>query len=856
MFYKLLLTFLFITIFILASAQSTYNKTNPDTIRNLSEVVITASRTNENILRSPVSIEKINNSGFKLSAAPSFFDALENVKGVQLITPSLGFRIINTRGFANTTNVRFTQLVDGIDNMAPHLGAPIGNAMGPNDLDIESAEIIPGTASALYGLNALNGMANFITKDPFINQGISIQQKTGINHVNDNETSAKLYTETTFRLAHAFSDKFAFKLNGSFTKGYDWIANNLNDLNPSANAKLGINGGVDNPAYDPVNGYGNESSDRKTLTLQGKQYVVSRTGYLEKDLTSYDLKNIKMDLGLYYNISQNTRLSYTFRFADLDNVYQRANRFRLKDYLLFQNTVEIKNNIYQLRFYWTRENTGHSYNLRSAAENQDRNYKSDINWYNEFTKGFNTSINNGLNAMQALQQARQIADAGRYEPGTTAFQNKLQELSGINNWDIGSALKVKDDLFHIEGQIDLSKSMFPNLKSNTGIDLFAGFDHRTYLIHPDGNYFINYVKGKEYSDFTYNKSGGFFRAGKTFFKEKLKASITLRADKNDYYSLKFNPRFTLVYSPVAEQNFRVSFQSGYRFPSIFEAFSNVNSGGVKRIGGLSVVSSGVFENSYLRTSIDNFQSEVKNDFNQGMSTNASIIKERGLLIKNSYTYLQPEHINSFEIGYKSIFFDGKLKADVDFYYNKYENFIAQVEINVPNTNIQDSIAFYVNDKNKQGRYRAWTNSKSTVYNFGGSVGLSYKMLKKYLLSGNVSYAKLQRKSHDDALEDGFNTPEWITNFSFGGNKVLGNLGFNITYKWQSGFYWQSFLVTGDVKAYSTLDAQVNYDLINTKLNVKLGATNLTNNYYYSFLGGPAIGGFYYTTITYNLGKIF
>ena len=153
--------------------------------RELGEVVVSASRISENILRSPVSIEKITAADFRRSAAPSFFDALENVKGVQLITPSLGFRIINTRGFANTTNVRFTQLVDGVDNQAPHIGAPIGDAMVPSDLDIESVEIIPGTASALYGLNAINGLANFITKDPFTSQGISIQQKTGINHIGD-----------------------------------------------------------------------------------------------------------------------------------------------------------------------------------------------------------------------------------------------------------------------------------------------------------------------------------------------------------------------------------------------------------------------------------------------------------------------------------------------------------------------------------------------------------------------------------------------------------------------------------------------------------------------------------------------
>ncbi|MBB6111594.1 iron complex outermembrane recepter protein [Mucilaginibacter lappiensis] len=817
--------------------------------QQLNEVVVSASRISESILRSPVSIEKITAADFRRSAAPSFFDALENVKGVQLITPSLGFRIINTRGFANTTNVRFTQLVDGVDNQAPHIGAPIGNALGPSDLDIESVEIIPGTASALYGLNAINGLANFITKDPFTTQGVSIQQKTGVNHVGDKETSAHLFSETSFRIAKALSKKFAFKLNGTYTTGYDWIADNTADLNAAANAKLGIGGGPDNPGYDPVNGYGNESSDRKTVTLGGKQYSIARTGYAEKDVTSYNLHNVKVDVGLAYKLNDNTRINYTYRFADLDNIYQRANRFRLSGYILQQHALEIKNNIYQVRGYWTSENTGKSYNLRSAGENIDRNFKNDNTWYADFTKGFNSATASGATVPQALQQARQLADAGRYQPGTAAFKNTLDKLADINNWDVGAALQVKDDLFHVEGQVNISNAISSTFQKETGLDLLAGFDHRTYIIHPDGNYFINYVPGKEYSNIDYSKTGGFVQVAKEFFDRELKLSATLRADRNDYFDLKLNPRFTAVYSPVVEQNFRVSFQSGYRFPSIFEAFSNVNSGGVKRIGGLRVVSNGIFENSYLRTSIDAFQAAVKNDFNSGINTNAAIEKEKGLLKKNQYTYLQPEHINSFEAGYKSILFDGQLSVDADFYYNKYNNFIGQVEINVPNTQKTDSIPYYLNDKNKQARYRAWTNSQSTVYNIGGSLGLSYKLFQNYVLTGNVSYAKLQRTANEDALEDGFNTPQWITNFSFGGNRVIGNFGFNASYKWQSGFYWQSFLVNGNVDHYGTIDAQVNYDFLKTGLNLKIGATNLTNKYYNSFLGGPAIGGFYYTTLT-------
>ena len=129
---------------------------------------------------------------------------------------------------------------------------------------------------------------------------------------------------------------------------------------------------------------------------------------------------------------------------------------------------------------------------------------------------------------------------------------------------------------------------------------------------------------------------------------------TLRADKADYFDLRLNPRFTAVYSLTESQHLRVSYQSGYRFPSIFEGFSNINSGGVKRVGGLPVMSQGIFENSYIRTSIDAFQAAVTAGVNKlGASKRDSLIKSNmGLLQKNTYTYLRPEFIRSFEIGYK------------------------------------------------------------------------------------------------------------------------------------------------------------------------------------------------------------
>ncbi|MES2430253.1 MAG: TonB-dependent receptor [Bacteroidota bacterium] len=855
-FFTLTLSCYFFLIHVNAQNASSSTKKMSDSSYTsvLDEVVVSASRVPEKILQSPVSIEKVGAEYFKNTAAPSFFDALENVKGVQIITPSLGFKVINTRGFANTTNVRFAQLVDGMDIQAPHIGAPIANAIGPNDMDVESAEIIPGVASALYGMNTINGLANIITKDPFTTEGISIQQKTGINHLSNSNSSVKIFSETNLRIAHALNSKFAFKVNATFTKGYDWIADDHTDLNASGNATLGLTG-LDNPGYDAVNGYGNESSNRRALTLKGKSYVIARTGYYEKQIADYALQNIKGDAGLFYKLNNNAEISYAYKFALLDNIYQRSNRFRLENYLVQQHGINFKSKSITAHAYWNVENTGDSYNLRSMAENTDKAFKGDDKWFTDFTNRFNTVYTVGGTALQSLQAARSFADSARLQTGTVAYQPIFDKLKNINNWDSGAALRVRANLINIDAQFNLTETVLSTFKKNTKVELLAGFDYRTYVVIPDGNYFINPTTTNKYNDLIYSKTGGFISATRKMLKEKLKLGAILRADKNDHFSLLWNPRFTAVYSPSLKNNFRIAYQSGNRFPSLFEGFSNVNSGGVKRVGGLKVMSDAVFENSYLKSSIDVFKSAVTKDVNTlAISKDSAIKKNAAILKNNNYTYIKPEHVNSVEVGYKGLFLHSRLFVDIDFYYNKYREFIAQVEASIPKTTKPDSIAFYLNDNKLQDRYRLWTNSKTTVYNYGGSLGLKYTLPKNYIIRANVSYAKLDRKSGNDGLEDGFNTPKWIINILVANENIYKALGAGITYKWQSSYYSQTFLVTGTVPAYGSLDVQVNYQIKNPQINIKLGATNVLNRYYYSFLGGPSIGGGYYTTITYYIFK--
>lgn len=209
-------------------------------------------------------------------------------------------------------------------------------------------------------------------------------------------------------------------------------------------------------------------------------------------------------------------------------------------------------------------------------------------------------------------------------------------------------------------------------------------------------------------------------------------------------------------------------------------------------------------------------------------------------------------MKGLEAGYRGSLVNNKVSLDADFYYNIYHNLMVQVEANIPKINTNDSILWYLNDKQKQDRYRLWTNSKTVSYNYGRTSGISWEMPEKFMLSGIVTLAKLDRADQKDGLEDGFNSPTWIYNLTVGNPSIFTRFGFQINYRWQNSYLWQSSLATGTVRAYSAVDAQLQYRTIKNNLSIKLGATNLLNKYYYSFIGDPPIGGFYCATTTTDL----
>ena len=187
----------------------------------LKDVTVTGSRISEKQKESPVTVEAMDYIAIKETPAASFYEGLGQLKGVDLTSASLGFKIINTRGFNSSSPVRSLQLIDGVDNQSPGLNFSLGNFLGSSELDVQKVDLIVGASSAYYGPNAFNGVISMTTRSPFESPGLQFMVKMGDRRLN----------EYALRFAQVYKnkrgeDKFAYKLNFYRMTALDWKADN------------------------------------------------------------------------------------------------------------------------------------------------------------------------------------------------------------------------------------------------------------------------------------------------------------------------------------------------------------------------------------------------------------------------------------------------------------------------------------------------------------------------------------------------------------------------------------------------------------------------------------------------------
>ncbi len=535
------------------------------------EVVVSATRVATRILESPVTIERVGAAAIRDMAAPSYYDAIGNLKGVDQVSSSLTFKTYSTRGFNGSGNLRMNQFIDGMDNQAPGLNFSVGSIVGLTELDVDNMELLPGASSALYGSGGMNGTLLINSKNPFKYQGLSFQVKQGIMHTDEKQRSKAPYYDWAFRWGKAFNNKFAFKLAAQLIQAKDWQANDTR--NYSRDLNKAIAGDRNTTDYDGVNVYGDDFTANMRSVAQsalaageatyraqyfaatGTQptqaqintflatnaqtqpfYVglnnniipntnVSRTGYSEGSLVDYNTNNFKFTGGLFYKLTPSVEASLNAYWGTGTTVYTGSDRYSLRNVKIAQYKAEVKGKGWHVRLYTTQENSGDAYNSTALATNINNAWKDNTLWYptyvgnyvggwnNAYTTAYGPaytqSYNQAITAGQTPAQATATATAFATNFAATTANNNAPAIHNFarSQADIGRLLPGT------QGFID-AKNKYANLPISKG---GAKFTDKTDLYAADAQYgfgdkipFVDVLIGANFKRYSLNSEGTIF----------------------------------------------------------------------------------------------------------------------------------------------------------------------------------------------------------------------------------------------------------------------------------------------------------------------------------------------------------
>jgi outer membrane receptor protein involved in Fe transport len=872
------------------------------------EVVVAASRVPERILESPVSIERIGTTAIRNTSAANYYDMLTNLKGVDVVSASLTFRSIGTRGFNSSGNIRLNQLIDGMDNQAPGLNFSVGSIIGLTELDVESMELLQGASSALYGSGGMNGTVLLNSKNPFKYQGFSFQIKQGVNHIDGYQRPRSPYFDWSFRWGKKISEKFAFKFGGQFIQAQDWLANQSNNYSRAASASY-PNGRVisgnrlTDPNYDGVNVYGDETTSSLTAVRDGvfNGLKAGLPGGAATFDALYNASNAFLsaspnatinDYNFWLNANGFGSVVATgttpFVYGDIRKYFDGVNVSRTgynENQVVNPTTVNVKftgglyyklsaNTEASLQAYWGTGNTVYTgsdrYSLVNLVMGQ---YKAELKNKNWFLRYYFTRENSG-DAFNSTITTRLFNEA--WKPSATWYQQYAASYAGtrsfgVLNQDAHNAARGFADQGRPTGFIgnnplfqqvastpiskggglflDRSKLRVFEGQYNLSNDLGLTKTGTDFLLGFSSRQYVLNSQGTLFADtagnIKINEFGMYAQLSQKMFGDFLKVTASGRYDKNSNFEGRFTPRVSAVMKLAKDHNLRFSYQQAYRFPTTQNQWINLLIGGGTRLmGGLPQL------RDYY-----NFSGNPAYTVASVQAFGGSVLAgapNPSLLQQQVFPDFKPESMKSNEVGYKGLIAN-RLLIDAYYYWATYKDFISGVTVlQARNAPTSPASVFDLLDPNKRIGYSISTNTPGDVKTSGWGVSLDY------LLSRNLTFTANLYSDKIGALPIGFvsyfNTPLYRTNISLNNNGFgkQNRWGYNIMYRWVDNFTYEGTFAVGEMPSYGTFDAALSYKLLDSKSLIKIGGTNIFNRYYRTGFGNPQIGGLYYMSFGWNV----
>ena len=870
----------------------------------LDEIVVSASRFAQRIFESPVTVEKFNLQQIAETPAADFFSGLEEIRGIQVNRGGLVFNQVNTRGFGTLYNEGFVTLVDGMDNQAPIFGFAIGNLIGLNELDVQSVEVLPGAASALYGADAYKGIMFMNSKSAFDDTGISAYVKSGVT--SQDVSGQNEFTDWGVRLAHAFSDKFAIKATYSSIEGTDWeaadtrsqdangrIVDGVNPLDPTYNGvnvygdELGLAFDLTDtfanavlPAYEVAPGVTLAQADPATLAqLQGifglypnffgeGLQQINFTGYDEGALTDGSTSNYKYNIEAAYRPSDNLEITLGSRQGGGKIILQGLSRYTIDNFKMTQNKVEVNWGKLNVKAYTTEEDAGDSYDTNAAGLLMFAAQPGGPGgWYNNYFGGFflgalsEVNPTDPLGALNTMAQHMggvaqglvPLAAVDTNGDGQLSIMDYVSSLAPHHRLGRTAANQnmIQPGTSEFDATLDAITSTTAKLTDNTktqsfelNYDLTDRIDFADILIGGSYRNTDLNTEGTVLTDYdgpiSYYQYGMYTQAKKDFGKLILTGSV--RYDKSEFFDAVFTPRLGALYNISDNQNLRVSYQTGFRNPTNQDQYIGLR-GSRTVLMGSSPDSVDRFKMPFQRAT-DGAVYNVTGDIVFATALNPMTYQPQEM--KN----VEPEYIVSYDVGYR--FNTPTTSFDIAAYLSQYDNFIATQDVWIPllynGQSVPEALAnLDVFPFSVDG------NIDEEVSSYGVSVAVNQALTQKIGMNMSYEFNELDYtpSSATSLFEPAFNTPKHRFKVSVVGRNINNNIGFNVSLRSNSEYEYQASFIDETIQANTVIDAQVSFRLDSLSTVLKVGGTNIGGDDYVSLVGSGMIGQMFYTSLTFN-----
>ena len=174
-------------------------------------IVFTATRLEQSVSETPVSMTIIDEEMIKASGALEIAELMRLVPGMQVANYGGDEYFVTYHGRADLYSRSLQVLVDGRSIYNPVIGGVAWSDLPLAMEDIERIEVIRGSNAAAFGSNSFSGVINIITKDPSEQQGTLIKTTLGNNTRQIMARNAGTIGDLDYRLTINYDEKEGLK---------------------------------------------------------------------------------------------------------------------------------------------------------------------------------------------------------------------------------------------------------------------------------------------------------------------------------------------------------------------------------------------------------------------------------------------------------------------------------------------------------------------------------------------------------------------------------------------------------------------------------------------------------------------